>query len=72
METALEGGEGWKLDAKGAGWVEKNAQERGGLMNLEHAICNGHLPYPWGQRWVAGESGELDAAGGEGGGGGGR
>ena len=32
-------------------------------VNLEPAICNGHLPYPWG--WVrGGESEELDAGGG--------
>ena len=31
-------------------------------------MCNGHLPYPWGRRWMEGEGGDgggwIDAGGG--------
>ena len=32
-------------------------------VNIEPAICNGHLSYPWGRRW-RGEGGTLDAGAG--------
>ena len=32
-------------------------------VNIEPAICNGHMPYPWERRWRKGE-GEFDAGGG--------
>ena len=35
-------------------------------LSFEPVMCNGHLPYPWGQHWRE-EEGELDAAGGGGG-----
>ena len=52
-------GGGWGVRCKGWwGSVEQNAQERARSVNIEPAICNGHLPYPWRQCWR-----ELDARG---------
>ena len=36
-------------------------------MNIKPAICNGHLPYPWGRCWREGRVGEMDAGVGVGG-----
>ena len=45
MEAALEGGEGGELDAMGGvGGAKRLGEER--VVNIEPAICNGHLPYP--------------------------
>ena len=46
MGTAFAG---WRLHGEldvGGGWsVEQNALERGEMVNIEPAICIGHLPY---------------------------
>ena len=44
----IERGEGGELDTRGGGSVEQNALGRGGSVNIEPQICNGHLPEPWG------------------------
>ena len=59
MVTCLNHGDG--VGGRGVrrkdGWsVEQNALEREGLINIEPAICNGHLSYPWGRRWRDGGS----------------
>ena len=48
MGTALEGGEGGELDTRVSRW-NKTSRRECGPANMEPAMCNGHLPYPWGR-----------------------
>ena len=44
--TVFDGGKGGELDPEGKGLVNQNIKNRGGWVNIEPAICNGHLSHP--------------------------